>query len=160
MKSFEVVKLIMNRLELELNMEKTKVVTLCDGKEGFEFLGFEIRRVKKWTRDNKAYQTMDMWICKSKQKAIREVVKSTLNRSTLYRDVKEMIVKLNRKINGWRGYYGISSERILVKLDRYIQMRLVYWFNTKKQRRSKRYAYFKRIKLFRDLGLKSLLYTS
>jgi len=160
MKSLEVVKLIMNRLELELNMEKTKVVTLCDGKEGFEFLGFEIRRVKKWTRDNKAYQTMDMWICKSKQKAIREVVKSTLNRSTLYRDVKEMIIKLNRKINGWRGYYGISSERILVKLDRYIQMRLVYWFNTKKQRRSKRYAYFKRIKLFRDLGLKSLLYAS
>ncbi len=44
--SFKAVKLIMSRLELELNMEKTKIVNLWEGKEGCVFLGMEIRKVK------------------------------------------------------------------------------------------------------------------
>lgn len=75
----------------------------------------------------------------------------------LNQDLEVMIKRLNRKIDGWRGYYGIGNQRILLKLDKYILMRLVFWYNRKKQKR-KRYMYHERMKLFKDLGLKRVAF--
>lgn len=157
--SFKIIKLIMTRLELELNMEKTRIVNLWEGKQGFVFLGFEIRKVKMKRLNGTEYYATDMWICKKKQKVIKEVVKSTLKDATLYQDLEEMMKRLNRKIDGWRNYYRISNKRILIKLDKYILMRLVYWYNRKKQK-SKRFHFGERMELFRDLGLKRLAFVS
>ncbi len=157
--SFKAIKVVMNRLELELNMEKTKIVNLWDGKEGFVFLGMEIRKVKKRRLNGSEYYATDMWICKKKRKVIKEVVRDTLKDATLYQGLEEMIKRLNRKIVGWRGYYHISNKRILIKLDKYIMMRLVYWYNRKKQK-SKRYHYYECVKLFSDLGLKRIAFAS
>ncbi len=52
--------------------------------------------------------------------------------ATLYQDIKVMIKRLNLKIVGWRNYYGLSPQKILLKLDKYILMRLVMWYNRKK----------------------------
>lgn len=157
--SFGVIKTIMERLELELNMEKTRIINLWEGKRGFIFLGFEIRKVKMRKHKGIKYFATDMWICKKKRKVIREKVKDTLKKQTLYQDLEAMIKRLNRKIDGWRNYYGISNKRILIKLDKYILMRLVYWYNRKKQR-DKRYHYGDRMNLFNKLGLKRLTFIS
>jgi len=157
--SFKAVKLIMSRLELELNMEKTKIINLWERKEGFVFLGMEIRKVKMRKLNGVEYFATDMWVCKKKQRVIKEVVKETLKDATLYQDLEEMIKRLNRKIVGWRGYYHISNKRILFKLDRYLLMRLVYWYNRKKQK-PKRYQYGKHMDLFRNLGLKRIALVS
>jgi group II intron reverse transcriptase/maturase len=157
--SFRAVKLIMSRLELELNMEKTRIVNLWSGKDGFVFLGMEIRKVKMRKVNGTEYYAIDMWVCKMKQIVTKEVVKETLKDATLYQDLEEMIKRLNRKIVGWRGYYHISNKRILFKLDRYILMRLVYWYNRKKQK-SRRYHYGEHMDLFRNLGLKRIAFAS
>ncbi len=119
----------------------------------------EIRKVKMRKVNGSEYFATDMWVCKKKQQVIKEAVKETLKDATLYQDIEDMIKRLNRKIVGWRGYYRISNKRVLYRLDRYILMRLVYWYNRKKQK-SKRYQYSKHMDLFRNLGLKRIAFAS
>lgn len=157
--SYSAIRLIMSRLELELNTEKTRIINLWEGKEGFVFLGFENRKVKMKKLNGQEYYALERWICKGKQKVIKDKVKETLKDATLYQDIEEMISRLNLKIVGWRNYYGISSKRVLIRIDRYILMRLVYWYNRKKQK-NKRYKYGERMSLFKELGLKRVAFAS
>ena len=157
--SYSTIKLIMSRLELELNTEKTRIINLWEGKEGFVFLGFENRKVKMKSINGRIYYALEQWICKEKQKVIKEKVKETLKDATLYQDLEVVINRLNLKVVGWRNYYGLSPQRVLLKLDKYILMRLVLWYNRKKQKR-KRYKYYERMKLFEELGLKRVAFAS
>lgn len=157
--SYSTIKLIMSRLELELNIEKTRIINLWEGKEGFVFLGFENRKVKMKSINGRIYYALEQWICKEKQKVIKEKVKETLKDATLYQDLEVVINRLNLKVVGWRNYYGRSPQRVLLKLDKYILMRLVLWYNRKKQKR-KRYKYYERMKLFEELGLKRVAFAS
>lgn len=43
----------MSRLELTLHPQKTKIVDLWDGKQGFDFLGFHNRKIKQRTRNGR-----------------------------------------------------------------------------------------------------------
>ncbi|WP_170128215.1 group II intron maturase-specific domain-containing protein [Alkalibaculum bacchi] len=86
-------------------------------------------------------------------------MKETLKNATLYQDIEAVIKRLNRKIVGWRNYYGISPTRILMKLDKYILTRLVIWYNRKRQER-KRYKFIELSLMFKDLGLKRIAFTS
>lgn len=147
------ISLIMQRLELSLNKDKTKIISLWEGKEGFDFLGFHNRKVKTKTIDGRVYYTLIQWISNKSIKKIYEKVKKTLNRKTLYVSIEEMIKTLNRKIVGWRNYYDLSPFHKLVKVDKYIRMRLVLWFNNKRQVR-KRKEFYKIVCFFNDNGLK------
>jgi RNA-directed DNA polymerase len=157
--SYGAIKLIMSRLELELNTEKTKIVNLWGGKEGFIFLGFENRKVKMNKKSGVEYYALEEWICKEKQKVIKEKVKETLKDATLYQDIEVVIKRLNLKVVGWRNYYGLSPQRILIRMDKYILMRLILWYNRKRQKH-KRYKYYERMKLFKELGLKRVAFVS
>lgn len=151
--TFKAIGLIMQRLELNLNKNKTKVISLWEGKEGFDFLGFHNRKVKTKTIESRIYYTLIQWISNKSIKKIYDKVKKTLDRKTLYVSIEEMIKTLNRKIVGWRNYYGLSPFHKLVKVDKYIRMRLVFWFNNKRQER-KRKEFGKLIYFFNDIGLK------
>lgn len=157
--SYRVIQSIMSRLELELNLEKTRIVNLWEGKEGFIFLGFENRKVKKKKANGLIYYAMEQWICKKAKQNVQSKVKETLKNATLYQDIEAVIKRLNRKIVGWRNYYGISPTRILMKLDKYILTRLVIWYNRKRQER-KRYKFIELSLMFKDLGLKRIAFTS
>ena len=45
----------LGRLKLRLHPEKTRVVNLSRGQEGFDFLGFHIRRVESWRYPGRSY---------------------------------------------------------------------------------------------------------
>ena len=47
-------------------MDKTRIANLWNGKDGFVFLGFEIRKVKMKRYNGTVYYATDMWICKKK----------------------------------------------------------------------------------------------
>jgi group II intron reverse transcriptase/maturase len=157
--SYMVIRLIMSRLELELNLEKTRIVKLWEGKEGFEFLGFENRKVRKKRANGSEYYAMEQWISKKAKQNVQGKVKESLRKATLYQDIETMIQRLNRKIVGWRNYYGISPKRVLLKLDKYILTRLVLWYNRKRQKR-KRYEFSELTAMFKDLGLKRIAFES
>jgi group II intron reverse transcriptase/maturase len=153
------ISLIMQRLELSLNKSKTKIISLWEGKEGFDFLGFHNRKVKAKTINGRIYYTLIQWISNKSVKKIYDKVKKTLDRNTLYVSSEEMVKRLNRKIVGWRNYYGLSPFHKLVKVDKYIRRRLVIWFNNKRQTR-KRKEFYKIIYFFNDIGLKYIVQNS
>jgi len=135
--SYQIIQGIMKRQDLELSGEKTKIVNLWGGKEGFDFLGYHNRKVKMKTKSNREYYAMEQWICTKAYARIKGTVKETLNNATTYNSLETIIKTLNRKIVGWRNYYGLSPTRILLKMDKYIMMRMIYWYNRKKQRRKR-----------------------
>lgn len=147
------VRLIMQKLELNLNKDKTKVISLWEGNEGFDFLGFHNRKVKAKTIKGRIYYVLRQWISNKSIKKIYDKVKKTLSRKTLCVSIEEMTKTLNRKIIGWRNYYGLSPFPNLAKVDNYIRMRLVFWFNNKRQAR-KRKDFYNLISYFNDFGLK------
>jgi len=158
--SYKAVRLIMERLGLDLNQKKTKIVNLWGGEEGFEFLGYHNRKVKLRMKDGREYYALEQWICESAMKRVKEKIKETLKDATLYQDVEEVIKRLNRKIVGWRNYYIKSPKRVLLRLDRYILKRLVYWYNRKHQSRGKRKNYEALMIKFKSLGLKRVAFAS
>lgn len=153
------VRLIMQKLELNLNKQKTKVISLWDGKEGFDFLGYHNRKVKAKTISGRIYYVLKQWISNKSIKKIFDKVKKTLSRKALCVTTDEMIKSLNRKIVGWRNYYGLSPFNKLSKVDNYIRMRLVFWFNNKRQAR-KRKEFYNLVSYFNDVGLKYLAQNS
>ena len=139
--ALQAVKSIMSRLELELHTEKTKLVSLWDGKEGFDFLGFHHRRkVSETSKGQKFSETHQFPSKKAMQKMkdnIREVFAS---RSTLLLDIHKMIDVLNPKVIGMRNYYGLKNAgNQLNKIDWYIIKKFTLWYNYKSQNR-RRYS--------------------
>jgi len=146
---------IMSRLELELNQEKTQIVSLWNGKEGFDFLGLHNRMIKHKNVRGYEYYQLVQWLSIKAKKSIKEKVRVFLGRNTFYYNLKHRIIDLNRKIDGWRNYYGISRYDKLRQLDKYICMRFVLWFNGKRQSR-KRKDYYEVAKMIYGMGLKRL----
>lgn len=128
---------IMERLELTLHPEKTKLVSMWDGKGGFDFLGMHHRRLSAETGKGQGYSTTHQFPSKKAMKKMREAVKGVLaSRSTLVLDAKTLIQKLNPKIRGWRNYYGVNTaDKWLNKIDWYILLRFTIWWNKKRQKR-------------------------
>jgi RNA-directed DNA polymerase len=113
-------------LGLRLAMEKTRVVHID---EGFDFLGFHIRRMRK-PGTNKHY----IYTLPSKKaiQSIKDKVKVKTNRSTLHADVDEMIVSLDRSLRGWANYFrhGVS-KKTFSQVDHHARRRLATWIRRK-----------------------------
>lgn len=154
--SYYVVQEIMRRLCLELSLEKTKVINLWGGKEGFDFLGYHHRKTKQMTKSGREYYVTERWISKKKHNKIKDVIRDITSKATTYKDIETMIKTLNLKIVGWRNYYGLSLIRMLMKIDSFIAHRLILWYNIKRKRRKLK-DYYKVKKLLYSLGLKRLV---
>lgn len=135
--SLNLVREIMRRLDLELNEEKTKIVCLWEGKEGFDFLGMHHRSGRKYTERGQVYYALIQFPSRKAMKRMKAKVKATMgNRGVLQKDLQELIERLNPKIRGWRNYYGLkTAEKWLRALDWHILQWFTRWWNKKRQRR-------------------------
>ncbi|WP_461207902.1 group II intron reverse transcriptase/maturase [Clostridium sp. DL1XJH146] len=131
------VKSIFKKLELSLHPTKTKFVSMWEGKEGFDFLGFHHRRSQEENREGKRFYTTIQIPTKKAMKSMREKIKNVLgNRKTLVNDMYEMVQILNRKLTGFKNYYKLKyARKQLNKIDWYVITRFIIWYNHKKQRR-------------------------
>lgn len=149
------IRILLERLKLQLHPEKTKLVCLWNGQEGFDFLGFHFRKVKARTKD---WYYPKHWPSRKAEKAIRRKVKGVTGlRHRLEESVTTLIQELNRKIEGWATYYGYGTDYWrFVGLDWYIEGSLRLFLNKKHKAASKyqvgRYTHG----WFRERGLKSL----
>jgi RNA-directed DNA polymerase len=103
----EEVAAILISLGLRLAPEKTRVVHIGD--EGFDFLGFTIRRMRK-----RGTQKCYVYTKPSKKaiQAIKDKVKGKTYRSTRHMSLDEQIIGLNRMLVGWANHfrYGVSKD--------------------------------------------------
>lgn len=139
--ALKAVKSIMERLELELHSEKTKLTSMWDGKEGFDFLGFHHRRKKSETSSGKWFNETHQYPSTKAMQKMRDNIKGVFaSRSTLLLDVHKMIEILNPKIIGMRNYYGLKNAgKQLNKMDWYIIKKFTLWHNYKTQNK-RRYS--------------------
>ncbi len=110
------------RLKLELNMEKTRVVS---AKRGFDFLGmhFRLRPVKK--PSSKLRQFCFIWPSDRSMKRIRQRIRDVIGRHYSL-SLEQMVKTLNPVIRGWNNYhsvYGCCGKRRL-KLNWFVHHRL------------------------------------
>jgi RNA-directed DNA polymerase len=93
-------------LGLRLAPDKTRVVSID---EGFDFLGFHIRRMRK--RGTSKYYVYTV-PSKKTVAAIKERTRWHTRRSTLHKDLDELLHDLNRSLQGWANYFrhGVSKR--------------------------------------------------
>lgn len=127
---------------LVFNESKTRIVHLT---EGFDFLGFNIRR----------YPSGKLLI-KPSQAAVKRVRERLANemRSLRGSNAAAVIARLNPIIRGWTAYYrGVVSSKIFNGLDMYL-WRLVYkWASFSHPKKPKKWVvrrYFGRFNKFRN----------
>ncbi len=116
---------------LELAPEKTRVVHID---QGFDFLGFNIRRQRK-RGTNKFY----VYTKPSKKaiQAIKDKVKDRTRRSNLHWEVSELLVSLGMTLRGWANYFRSGvSKAIFSSIDAHAWRRITRWIHLKHSRMS------------------------
>ena len=130
---------IMAKLDLKLHPVKTKIISMWDGKEGFDFLGMHHRRMTTETRKGQLYKETYQYPSRKAMKKMKAEVKRNVNRRSLLVAKEEDLIKnLNPKITGWKNYYSTKrNEKWMQALDWYIICTFTRWYNKKHQRRNR-----------------------
>jgi group II intron reverse transcriptase/maturase len=125
-------------LGLELNTEKTRLVDLGRGKEGFIFLGCTIRKRRSIQR-NPRWHFVQRWPSPKAMKKVRQRVREmTRVRGNRAKDIREIIKGLNPILRGWGNYFRTgNADREFNKMDHYVWMRLLRWKKRRGGQRSR-----------------------
>ncbi len=145
------VRRVLDRLELTLNENKTRIVDAR--KESFNFLGFEIRVSKSWRTGRRYSHVAPAPKALAK---IKESVKQKTDRRLTPIPLEDLVRNLNASLRGWVGYfYFRNSSRVLGKVKTYAEDRLRNHLMKRHKIRNRGEALqrFPREKLYADYGL-------
>ena len=128
---------IMAKLDLKLHPVKTKIVSMWNGKEEFDFLGMHHRRMTTETSKGQLYKETYQYPSRKAMRKMKVEIKRNVNsRSLLIAKEEDLIKNLNPKITGWKNYYSTkTNEKWMQALDWYIICTFTRWYNKKHQRR-------------------------
>ncbi len=119
---------LLGGLGLELHPEKTRVVDLRKGREGFDFLGCHLRARmsgRMWEQYGKVRYFLHRWPSARAMKNARAGVKLLTGRNRVGVELEDTIVALNRFLRGWGGYFRIgNASNKFRQLDRYVSWRV------------------------------------
>jgi RNA-directed DNA polymerase len=113
-------------LGLRLAEEKTRIVHIS---EGFEFLGFTIRRMRKRGTQKQYVYTVPS---PKATQAIKDKVSARTYRSTQNQSPEALIQGVNRTLAGWANYFrhGVSSA-VFHAVDQHAWGRIMRWLRRK-----------------------------
>ena len=119
---------LLGDLGLELHPDKTRVVDLREGKEGFDFLGFHFHARmsgRLWEQRRIVRYYLHRWPSVRSMKRARARIKAMTDRRMVGWELKPLIERLNLFLRGWGNYFrtGNSANRF-VTMDRYVAWRL------------------------------------
>ena len=125
----EEVAAVLAPLGLRLSPEKTAVVHID---EGFDFLSFTIRRMRKRGTDKQYVYTTPS---RKAVQAIKDKVSAKTYRSTRHQDLDQVILDLSRSLCGWANYFrhGVSKATFSA-VDHHAWHRLMRWTRRKYKR--------------------------
>jgi len=119
---------LLGELGLALHPEKTRVVDLREGREGFDFLGCHLRARmsgRLWEQRRIVRYYLHRWPSARSMKRARAKIKALTGRSQVGMELKVVIERLNLFLRGWGNYFrtGNAASKF-VSLDRHVAWRL------------------------------------
>jgi len=124
-------------LKLRVHPDKTRVVDLSGGVDGFDFLGFHNRLMKSWRTGRYSCQR---WPSRRAMAGLRAKVKEiTAPRWRLKEDIHVLVGELNRVLRGWGSYFRWgNSSRQFSRIDDYVRERLALFDSKKRGKHGRR----------------------
>lgn len=149
---------LLNGLGLTLHPEKTRVVVLGKGAQGFDFLGFHYRLVASWRWRGRWY--CQSWPSQRAMRGLRARIKGiTAPRHRLHEAVTTIVADLNRVLRGWGAYFRVgNASRKFAQVDRYVRERLARFLSKKRQRSGRRWRQWS-LAFFQAVGVYQLVRT-
>lgn len=142
-------------LGLQLNPDKTRIVELTRGAEGFDFLGFHLRKVESWKRKGCWY--LQRWPSVRAMSNIRAKVRYGTRRQLVGVDIQTVVEYLNPVLRGWGSYFRHgNSARKFSQIDSYVHERLAILASNKHGRSGRNWASHYNGAWFRRLGVHTL----
>lgn len=119
---------ILTGLGLQLHPDKTKVVDLGEGREGFDFLGchFHARMSGRlWEQHGIRRYYLHRWPSMRSMKRVRQRVRDLTGRNRAHQDIRDVIALINPILRGWGNYFRTgNAARKFKQIDRYVVSRL------------------------------------
>lgn len=119
---------ILGTMGLELHPDKTRVVDLREGREGFDFLGchFHARMSGRlWEQKRIVRYYLHRWPSQRAMKRLREKVRDRTGRNRAGLPINVVIEQLNPILRGWGNYFRTGNAAIKFRqVDNYVVRRL------------------------------------
>ena len=126
-------------LGLRLNPDKTRIIRLTKGAEGFDFLGFHHRKMesKRW----RGAFYLQRWPSRQNMATVRARIRAATDRRHVGRPVASVVDDLNVILRSWGNYfrYG-NSARKFAQIDSYVHERLAVFASRKHGRSGRNWA--------------------
>jgi group II intron reverse transcriptase/maturase len=119
---------VLTRLGLELHPEKTRLVDLSHGREGFDFLGCHLHKRLSgpiWERTRRRVYYLHRWPSQRAMTRVRARVRGLTARTRCHTDLRDVIADLNPVLRGWAQYFrtGNAADKF-IQVDTYVEERL------------------------------------
>jgi RNA-directed DNA polymerase len=115
-------------LGLALHPDKTRVVDLREGKEGFDFLGCHLHARmsgRLWEQRRIVRYYLHRWPSQRAMKRARTRIKALTGRSRVGMELEDVIYDLNLFLRGWGNYFRTGNAATkFVSIDRHVAWRL------------------------------------
>ncbi len=122
------VRVVLTELGLELHPDKTRIVDLREGRDGFDFLGchFQARVSGRLLERGRRRYYLQRWPSARSLKRVRSRIRSLTGRNRGgVKDIRVLIRDLNPILRGWGTYFRTgNAANKFVQLDRYVVDRL------------------------------------
>ncbi len=133
------VRMVLQRLKLELHPEKTRQVDLSRGGQGFDFLGCHQHKLMSgriWKEQGKRVYSLQRWPSQRSMKRVRQRVKELTDRRWHgVKDIRVLIDRLNPVLRGWGNYFRTGNATLKFKqVDFYVWGRLSRFMKERKGR--------------------------
>lgn len=127
--ALEKARAVLTDLGLELHPEKTRIVDLREGREGFDFLGchFRARVSGRLLERGISRYYLHRWPSQRSMKRVRQKVRERTGRNRCgVKDIREVILELNPVLRGWSNYFRTGNAgRKFLQIDGYVVGRLI-----------------------------------
>jgi len=119
---------LLGNLGLQLHPDKTRVVDLREGKEGFDFLGCHLRARmsgRLWEQKRIIRYYLHRWPSMRSMKRARARIKVLTDRSRVGMQLEDVIGALNLFLRGWANYFRTgNAHHKFTQIDRQVTWRL------------------------------------
>jgi group II intron reverse transcriptase/maturase len=141
-------------LGLRLHPDKTRIVCLTKGGEGFDFLGFHHHKRRSRRRPGVWY--LASWPSERAMRSLRAKVREATSRRNVGRPVDQVVADLNRVLRGWGNFFrwGNPAKKFW-NIDCYVYERLERFLRAKhgpRFGRRRMYRIYPRLGVYRLTG--------